>query len=338
MSGIAVDAAGDLYLAGSTTAADLPTTATAIQPSNPGANSPVGFLARLSPQGDAVTYFSYLGGSFSSAGGVAIDSTDNIYVSEYRSNDFPSPIQTTSDLTIPASCDPNSQHAFVMKLSPASNTPLWLTKFGAGCNDVSGSIALDGHGNVWAGGLTRSSYFPMVSPLLLRGVSDTFITELSPDGTKILFSSFVNGNFALGPQDSLYIGGTVIPCPRKLDSLQINGVAGPTSVLVERVDAAAARTDVIESITNLNPLAYDEDPLFFWVGPGEMIRISGHGLGPAVAAGAQLDASGRVSTSVAGTRILFDGVPAPLISVQESAVVCICAIRCRRARVHQCPD
>ena len=43
-----------------------------------------------------------------------------------------------------------------MKLSPSSNTPLWLTKWGAGCNDVSGSIALDGHGNIWAGGLTRS--------------------------------------------------------------------------------------------------------------------------------------------------------------------------------------
>ena len=280
---------------------------------------------------------SYLGGAFSSAGGIAIDSTGNIYVSG-GSNDFPSTIQTTSDLTIPATCGSIFEHAFVMKLSPSSNTPLSLTKWGAGCDDVSGSIALDSQGNIWAGGLTRSSYFPMVSPLLVRGVSDRFVTELSPDGTKILFSSFVNGNFAMGPKDSLYIGGSVIPYPRKLDSLQITGVAGPTSVLVERVDTSAARTDVIESINNLNPPVYDQDPLFFWIGPGEMIRISGHGLGPAVAAGAQLDSSGRVSTSVAGTRILFDGVPAPLISGAGIRSGVHLPIRYRRSRIHQCSD
>jgi uncharacterized protein (TIGR03437 family) len=325
-NGIAVDLMGNLYLIGSTDAPNLLTSATAIEPSFP-ASIPRGytaiFLLRLSPQLDRITYLSYLGQSNVGSIGIAVDPAGNVYVSGGASS-FPAPIQTTSDLTLPADCGPNTEHAFVMKLNPSSSAPLWLTVWGGGCNDFATSVAVDDRGDVWAGGQTRSNNFPTVSPLMVRGITDGMLTELSPDGKQILFSSFVPGNFALGPQDSVYITGSVIPYPRKIDTFQaVLGVAGPTSILVERLDATATRAAVIESITSLNPSTLDRDPLFFWIGPGEMIRLHGKGLGPANAAGAELDASGKVSTSVAGTRVLFDGVPAPLISVQESAIVCM---------------
>ena len=323
VGGIAVDPSGNLYVAGSTSAPNLPTSPTAIQTSFPGAAFRAGFLARLSPSGDRLTYLSYIGGDFSTASGVAIDSAGNVYVSG-GSDSFPTPIQTTSDLTLPPDCGSSTQYpAFVMKLNPSSNVPLWLTKWGGGCSEVSNSVAVDARGHVWAGGRTRSNNFPTVSPLMVRGITDGFLTELSPDGTQILLSSFVPGPFALGPQDSFYIAGSVIPYPRKSDAVQINGLASPTSILVERLDSNATRAAVIETITNLNPSTYDQDPLFFWIGPGEMVRINGKGLGPATPAGAQLDPSGKISTSIAGTRVLFDGVPAPLISVSDSAIVCM---------------
>ena len=60
------------------------------------------------------------------------------------------------------------------------------------------------------------------------------------------------------------------------------------------------------------------------ISPGQIVDVWGTGLGPAALAGLTLDSNGMVSTSVANVRILFDGVPAPLVYVsatQCSAVV-----------------
>ena len=60
------------------------------------------------------------------------------------------------------------------------------------------------------------------------------------------------------------------------------------------------------------------------IAPGQMVDIWGTGMGPAALAGLTLDSNGMVSTAVASVRVLFDGVPAPLVFVsatQCSAVV-----------------
>jgi len=56
------------------------------------------------------------------------------------------------------------------------------------------------------------------------------------------------------------------------------------------------------------------------VAPGEMVTIFGTGFGAAQPASLQLTASGRVSTVLAQTQVLFDGVPAPLISLGAGQV------------------
>lgn len=49
------------------------------------------------------------------------------------------------------------------------------------------------------------------------------------------------------------------------------------------------------------------------IAPGEIVTIFGSGMGPNTLAQLQLNASGLVGTTLAGTRVLFDGVPAPVI-------------------------
>jgi uncharacterized protein (TIGR03437 family) len=60
------------------------------------------------------------------------------------------------------------------------------------------------------------------------------------------------------------------------------------------------------------------------IAPGQMVVVWGNGLGPGAVARLNVDGNGMVSTAVGGVRILFDGVPAPLVYVsgtQCSAVV-----------------
>jgi uncharacterized protein (TIGR03437 family) len=60
------------------------------------------------------------------------------------------------------------------------------------------------------------------------------------------------------------------------------------------------------------------------VAPGEIVVIFGTGIGPDGLLTAQLNAQGRVASSLGGTQVLFDNIPAPLVYVtanQVSAVV-----------------
>jgi uncharacterized protein (TIGR03437 family) len=78
----------------------------------------------------------------------------------------------------------------------------------------------------------------------------------------------------------------------------------------------------------LNAASFLGNPQFDATGlvvtPGEIVTIFGSKLGPAALATAELDANGNIATTLAGTRVLFDGVASPMIyssANQVSAVV-----------------
>jgi uncharacterized protein (TIGR03437 family) len=56
------------------------------------------------------------------------------------------------------------------------------------------------------------------------------------------------------------------------------------------------------------------------ISPGELVTLFGESLGPERGATFQLDAHGRVGTSLAGTRVLFNGIPAPVLYSQFAQV------------------
>jgi uncharacterized protein (TIGR03437 family) len=59
------------------------------------------------------------------------------------------------------------------------------------------------------------------------------------------------------------------------------------------------------------------------VAPGETVALQGQGLGPPIAVAGQPTAYGRLQKNVANVRALFDGVPAPLLSVSATEVLAI---------------
>jgi uncharacterized protein (TIGR03437 family) len=59
------------------------------------------------------------------------------------------------------------------------------------------------------------------------------------------------------------------------------------------------------------------------VAPGEVVAIRGQGLGPASAVAGQVTSYGRLQKYVANVRAVFDGVPAPLLSVSATEVLAI---------------
>jgi len=56
------------------------------------------------------------------------------------------------------------------------------------------------------------------------------------------------------------------------------------------------------------------------VAPGEIITLTGFGLGPDTAAIAQASAAGAFGTQLAGTQVTFDGIAAPLLMVQNQQI------------------
>ena len=59
------------------------------------------------------------------------------------------------------------------------------------------------------------------------------------------------------------------------------------------------------------------------VAPGESVVIAGANFGPAESAGMGLDLSGAVSLTLAGTMVLFDGIPVPLTAASRGQVTAI---------------
>jgi len=242
--GIALDAAGDAYIAGVTSSADL-MQVNGINAAAPGSvtNSTAAFVAELNPAGTAALYLTYLGGSTSDgAFAIAVDGTPNIYLTGFtESSDFPlSQTNIPFQNTPPAGVSLGGV-AFVTRLDPTKTGTAQLVYSGfvggsgsANGGDEGNGIAVDGNGNAFLTGLTLSTTtFPTMnatvapfSSVQLSPAGNAFVTEVNTGGsgpTSLLFSAIFggtgagNGNFpfgdfgagiALDSSSKVYIVGT----------------------------------------------------------------------------------------------------------------------------------
>lgn len=190
-AGIAVDGEGSVYITGDTSAADLR-----------GAGNRYGggfrdaFVTKLNPAGTAVVYTVYLGGSDADVGrGIAVDAEGHAYVvGETYSATFP--VVNAYQPTLRGF--PGSD-AFLAKLDPTGSSLVFSTYLGGSVgSDHAAAVALDPDGNVWVAGGTSAPDFPRVNALqnTLGGGADAFVASFTPDGSQLLFSTFLGGSGA----------------------------------------------------------------------------------------------------------------------------------------------
>ena len=91
----------------------------------------------------------------------------------------------------------------------------YATYLGGTAEDDGHAIAVDGSGNAWVTGQTKSVDFPTMHPLYSanKGSFDAFVTEFKPDGT-LLYSTYIGGAgddsgnaIAIGPSGGVYVAG-----------------------------------------------------------------------------------------------------------------------------------
>lgn len=185
--GIAVDARGAVFVAGSTDSLDFPV-AHALQPRL--ADGRDAFVAKLNPDGRGLAYSTFLGGAgYELAYGIAVDPAGRALLTGYTdSADWP-----LADALQPV--PGGGIDAFVATLTPGGDRLVFSTFLGGGSDDRGWGIATDATGGAYVTGYTESANFPTARPAQAAsgGGRDTFASRLSPDGGHLVYSTFLGG-------------------------------------------------------------------------------------------------------------------------------------------------
>jgi hypothetical protein len=202
-SGIAVDAAGNAYVTGSTGSSNFPTTAGAFQPSYGGTGD--AFVMKLNSTGSTPVYSTYLGGSANdTATAIAVDAAGNAYVTgNTNSADFPTTAGAFQTTAAPCVVPPQfCGNTFVTKVNPTGSGLVYSTYLHGSASgnspgfSNSAGIAVDAAGNAYVSGETAFSDFPTTAgafQTLLAGRRDAFVTRLNSTGAGLVYSTYLGG-------------------------------------------------------------------------------------------------------------------------------------------------
>lgn len=160
-SAITLDGSNVAYIAGYTSSTDFPTVNAYNATGDQDLSRSDGFVAKISSDGSSLIYSTYLSGT-SSEGceGIAIDSSDNIYVSGTTfSGDFP----TVNAYDPIGDQDPSWRDAFVAKLSADGSELLYSTYLSGSQEEWGHKIVLDSSNNAYMAGRSSSTDFPTVN-------------------------------------------------------------------------------------------------------------------------------------------------------------------------------
>jgi uncharacterized protein (TIGR03437 family) len=191
VSSLAIDSDGDIYVAGTTLAANFPTTAGAWRRTAPG-----GFATRLDSEGKLV-YSTMLGTDASTLTPIQLRVRNGIaYVAGEASRPeffgtagaFQRNVAGSSDL-------------FVLALPPDGGPPAFLTAFGGSGAESLHDLAFAANGDVLLAGSTSSTDLPrtpdaLASPGPIAPASVGMLVRLDSSGSRLVFSTYLGSNAA----------------------------------------------------------------------------------------------------------------------------------------------
>ena len=260
VTAIAVDGSGSATVVGDTAATTFPgVTPGSIQPALAGEFD--AFVTKLDPAGTGIVYSTFLGGAgVDSAQSVALDGAGNAYVAGYSES-------STFSVAGLHSIQPQSADAassgFVAKIDATGSTLVYLTFLGGNSTtggDVARAVAVDLVGTAYITGFTTSAAFPGVGPSslqpTLKGSTNAFLTQIDPQGTAIVYSTYLGGSgadraeaLAVDAGGNVYVGGytTSVDFP-------VAGASPIQPALAGQVDAFLAKISMgMEFYTLLPP-------------------------------------------------------------------------------------
>jgi hypothetical protein len=262
-TGIAVDPSGNVYVVGFTTSSNFPTV-NALQPVFGGVEN--AFIAKFNPNTSTLVYSTYLGGSGADQGlAIAVDSAGSAYVTGFtESTNFPTvkPFQAALDGAV--SINIINQGVFVSKLNPAGSALVYSTYLGGGQSvngngDIGDGIAVDSTGAAYVTGYSQSDNFPTLNSLqpFVKGIGavDPFVTKLTPDGSALVYSTFLGYGQGFGiAVDALgnayATGATISPIFPTTPGAAQTTYTGFRDAYVVKIAAGAESVAAVKSMPN----------------------------------------------------------------------------------------
>jgi ASPM-SPD-2-Hydin domain-containing protein/beta-propeller repeat-containing protein/HYDIN/CFA65/VesB family protein len=251
-----VDATGNAYIVGTTSAPDYPI----LNPVQQNRTGTLGnaFVTKIGPTGTFLIFSTYLGGSGQSGKGdsgtgVAVDASGNVYISgTTASTDFP--ITASNAYQVVNNGTP--LNGFFTKLDPTGGTLLYSTFLGGSGDDSANAIAVDSNGNAYVTGQSTSTNFPVTPATAIQTAGQSsglaFVSRINPtlSGTgSLIYSTLLGGTssnlgtgIAVDASFSAYITGqttsTNFPATTSAFQSTLKGTAG--NAFVARVDTTTA--------------------------------------------------------------------------------------------------
>jgi hypothetical protein len=256
---IAVDPAGNVYVAGTTLSGSFPTV-NPLQSTNAGSQE--GFVTKLNAAGTALVYSTYLGGADADdVAAIAVDSAGNAYLTGFtQSTNFPTAnaIQPTFG---------GAQDTFVTKINAAGSALVYSTYLGGSSAEAGAGIAVDGASNVYTTGHTSSNNFPTAFALQATssGGSDAYVTKINAAGSAFVYSTYLGGSDGDSGSDikidgagNVYLTGTTgstdFPTVNPIQGTNAGPPSFPQDAFVTKINAAG--TALVYS-TYLGGLGFD---------------------------------------------------------------------------------
>ena len=257
---IAVNASGEVAIAGSTNSDNLPSTPGVFQPRrNPGIciagdmaatpyPCPDAFVAKLDAAGN-LAWASYLGGiAQDQANAVALDSAGTVFVAGFtQSSDFPNVSAFQSSFG-------GYADGFIAKIGADGTKILYSSFLGGPGYDIAHALAVDAAGNAYVAG-EGGPGLPAVAGgfgQCLDDATNSFLVKVAPAGDHLSYASCLAGSLSVSAATAVtvdsagnvYLGGTTDAADFPLTAGAFDGRSKPGGGdFIAKISADGSRLD-----------------------------------------------------------------------------------------------